>query len=904
MDTSSWLLGLLGLVLFILGFPYLLTWAQLSFTRLRPIQCRAVAEAEVPAELKIAALGLSEKLKSLGLAYQGTVAYSNLCFDLTQESYSLVFLDAGRRVMACVSETTYPGSLRMFEVMFYSRLPDGRVLYTTDCYGHFMFQVPEAVFGQDAYSGDLEQQWRLHNSRLNHNSQSDNNPATPDQWSAEPFAESLDALAAWLHECYDTFFSYWLHKRIVLRPAAGVYFANPLYLMGFTRTLIRGQKAAIAQLQKHPTTEPPTNRRFLLERQLAFQRSSTAISKILLLVVSLVTFYVLFGFIFSWAFVPMLAVALLLHEYGHYLAMRYCGYGNTQIFFLPLLGAVTIGQKSNPTVGQELLIFLAGPVPGIILGLGLLFTPWVDTWPWVREFALVCFIVNFINLLPLVPLDGGRVVEKLLFARFAGARFAFYALSAAGFAVATWFTRDFILGFLAFTTAFMAKNEWRKRGILVRIQADDKDFLQRSAEDKRERILSRLCAENLNAGERFAFARDLLANYSGNLPTLLAGILGMVLYLGLLGGATAAAFYSFTRGAFTAHQFDDFNADDYYTAAFWHKSVTSEIQHGGTGWFSILQAVGTLSGGENPDDALEFIQLAEQQIENMNEPNLRLAEWRILKPVISGVPLVAQDVAYIRRNALQSTAENYEKANALVNMLDARALLQDADKIEIIGEALELLESDEENDPYLAYFVGDLYHRQGELLRQLGHDAEAKTSFITGFARETNSEFLMGASNYKTLLDIYLSEGQYSAALVLVDTRLAAELAAPEEFDRSESIHKLRHERNWLLLLTQDASASTAFASLLHDYQRESSRANEYDPFLLELILSTIYSHQIQEQNASTFVTLLHKQSREYIEKFIRGCNCKNRREFDGYRDNQYLQVLDQLGFSPTRSAN
>jgi hypothetical protein len=91
---------------------------------------------------------------------------------------------------------------------------------------------------------------------------------------------------------------------------------------------------------------------------------------------------------------------------------------------------------------------------------------------------------------------------------------------------------------------------------------------------------------------------------------------------------------------------------------------------------------------------------------------------------------------------------------------------------------------------------------------------------------------------------------------------------------------------------------------LLNDYQRENPRPDEYDPFFMELILSTIYSHQVQGQNASAFITLLHKQPREYIEKFIHGCNCKSRSEFDGYRDKHYLQVLEHIGFPTSRSAN
>lgn len=893
MDTFNWFLGLFALVLLVLGMPYVITWANMTFTRLHPVRCRAVEESELPEGLIAAARGPRDKLESLGLIYKGAIANRSICFDQEQESYSLVFLDPERRVMASLTETSYPGSLRMFEVSFYSRLREGRVLYTTDCHGHQMFRLPDNFVAQDGYSGDIEQQWHLHNSRLTHN------PAVPDQWSAETFEDSNTALADWLQGCYEIFFSYWLEKRIVLRPASKVYYPNPFYLVGFTRHLIRGQKVAVSRLQNVTSSEPPANHRFLLERQLAFQRGSNAISKILLLLVSLVIFYLAFGLIFSWVLVAMLAVALFMHEYGHYLAMRYCGYRNTQIFFLPLLGAVTTGQKINPTLGQELLVYLAGPLPGILLGLGLLASPWVDTWPWIREFAIVCFILNFINLLPLIPLDGGRVVEKLLFARFAGARFGFYALSAAGFAVAAWFTRDLILGFLTVATAILAKNEWRKHGIMRRIRATHTDFFKRPPDDKRDIILSALCAENLQAGERFVFAKDLLASHSGKAPTFVAAALGMALYAGVLGGAVAGAYYGVSHGAFITDSFDDFDEDAYYSASFWREALEEETEYDGSGWHSILGAVRALSRGPNPSDATEFVQLAERFLQNVNEPDLRLAQWRLLKPDITGVPLVAADVAYIRRNILKGSAENYEKASALQSLLDARSMLKEADKIAIIEETLILLESDDSADSYIA---ADLYHRHGELLRLVGREGEAKTAFENGFEREIRSEYLtMQDGNYEALIDLYFAAGQYRTAATMADARLAAVIKADNTFTRampSEIRHTIRQQRAWFLLLADDASASGAFAELLADYEAEKRKSRRYDKSHLEHILDAIYSHETQGQDTRSFVTLLREQPQEYIDKFIRGCHCKNRGAFNTFRDEKYLETLAKLGFN------
>jgi len=109
-------------------------------------------------------------------------------------------------------------------------------------------------------------------------------------------------------------------------------------------------------------------------------------------------------------------VVLMLHEYGHYFAMQRCGYQDTTIFFIPFIGAIASGKKQGATPNQEMMILLAGPMPGIILallalGLGALRIPGAQT------VILTLIILNAFNLLPILPLDGGRIVQLLLFAR-------------------------------------------------------------------------------------------------------------------------------------------------------------------------------------------------------------------------------------------------------------------------------------------------------------------------------------------------------------------------------------------------------------------------------------------------------------------------------------------------------
>jgi Zn-dependent protease len=140
-------------------------------------------------------------------------------------------------------------------------------------------------------------------------------------------------------------------------------------------------------------------------------------SGLAILVVSLLLYIGSAGLMQIWESVAMLVPALAFHELGHFLAMRFFGYRNLQMFFVPFFGAGVTGRHYNIEGWKKAIVALAGPLPGIALGVGVGSIGLIFNEPILVKAAQLLIFLNGINLLPLSPFDGGWVVHAVLFVR-------------------------------------------------------------------------------------------------------------------------------------------------------------------------------------------------------------------------------------------------------------------------------------------------------------------------------------------------------------------------------------------------------------------------------------------------------------------------------------------------------
>jgi Zn-dependent protease len=127
--------------------------------------------------------------------------------------------------------------------------------------------------------------------------------------------------------------------------------------------------------------------------------------------------------IFSWlALVVLLFGSVLLHEIGHALTARRFGIHTKDIILTPIGGMARImNMPSNPK--QEIAIAIAGPIVslliaafGFVTGIAIIVLPVVP--PTVITGLGILMYINLMlglfNLVPALPMDGGRVLRGFL----------------------------------------------------------------------------------------------------------------------------------------------------------------------------------------------------------------------------------------------------------------------------------------------------------------------------------------------------------------------------------------------------------------------------------------------------------------------------------------------------------
>ncbi|MGE7912869.1 stage IV sporulation protein FB [Lysinibacillus xylanilyticus] len=166
------------------------------------------------------------------------------------------------------------------------------------------------------------------------------------------------------------------------------------------------------------------------------------------------------------AYYAIILSSLLWHEVGHLLAAMICGVKVKSCVITPYGGEIEFENPAVVPASSLLWIALGGPI-ATILGIGLAFFMPELLAPKLINVQLVLFAIN---VLPIIPLDGGRIFLASLFLVFPSVRVFeyYYWLS---FAIATillmitlyYLPQSIFLAILCLFIWLQALKEWNYR---------------------------------------------------------------------------------------------------------------------------------------------------------------------------------------------------------------------------------------------------------------------------------------------------------------------------------------------------------------------------------------------------------------------------------------------------------
>jgi Zn-dependent protease len=162
-----------------------------------------------------------------------------------------------------------------------------------------------------------------------------------------------------------------------------------------------------------------------------------------------------YAWIWGWKFAVGFVLLMLVHELGHVIELRRQGVPASAPLFIPFMGAV-VGMKQMPSdAWKEARVALAGPLLGSIGAAAVWALGAALDSDLLIALAFTGFFLNLFNLLPIVPLDGGRAV--------AAVHPALWAIGLAGLvALAVWHPNPILL-LILLVGGLELWRRWRER---------------------------------------------------------------------------------------------------------------------------------------------------------------------------------------------------------------------------------------------------------------------------------------------------------------------------------------------------------------------------------------------------------------------------------------------------------
>jgi Zn-dependent protease len=120
-----------------------------------------------------------------------------------------------------------------------------------------------------------------------------------------------------------------------------------------------------------------------------------------------------YAWFWGWKFAVGFVLLLFVHELGHYLEAKRQGLDVGAPIFIPFLGAAILLKENPLNAWREAQIAIAGPIVGSIGAAVVWLVGEQQNSELFMALGFTGFFLNLFNLLPVVPLDGGRIAAAI-----------------------------------------------------------------------------------------------------------------------------------------------------------------------------------------------------------------------------------------------------------------------------------------------------------------------------------------------------------------------------------------------------------------------------------------------------------------------------------------------------------
>jgi hypothetical protein len=486
MSTPTLLAWLAFAYFALIGMRYLLGARQYLTCALREVKAWPTsAELLTPGQLRVLSV-FDAELAAAGFAHLGFGHFSSLITHHAGAQTVSVWLNANVPAYAFVRRSVAPEIGRPAVLSLATALPDGTALESVTSHFAKLLAPPSSLRVHDYPGVAVSELARRHAEQVEalRGGVSLNGGASMEDGLAYLTAQVRQLRESWRQRGWVVPTADSQLDRFTLRGAFALTNYSLRVARGRRGSNV-GRKKEKSRAEARPTREAEALRvEAELDAVLTVAESperapGTPWSLVWLVAATAIASFIAMSLLWNPLVALMILAVIAIHEAGHAVAMWLIGYRDVHVFFVPLLGAMTIGTASSATVRGQIVMLLAGPVPGLWLAAGILFVDQaIGPIPLLRVTALSFLLINALNLLPVTPFDGGRALE-LLSRPESIWRLVIHAASVLGLLALAVVLQDSIVTVIAIFWAVLLPQQWlgyRLRRSVAQAITDRSDY--------------------------------------------------------------------------------------------------------------------------------------------------------------------------------------------------------------------------------------------------------------------------------------------------------------------------------------------------------------------------------------------------------------------------------------------